>query len=177
MVLVLAGRRPDPDAAVDVRFPIANIVAVRERIRAFMKRTGARALVCSAACGADLLALDVAGDLRIERHVVLPFDRARFRETSVVDRPGGWGPLFDRIVDEVEADAHLKTLHANGTDDEAYAQANEELFRHATFLAQGEGVCAVAVWEGSSRGEDDLTEDLLTFAKAARESTATILTC
>jgi hypothetical protein len=42
----------------------------------------ATALVCSGACGADLLALDVAGALGLRRRLVLPFEPDRFHQNS-----------------------------------------------------------------------------------------------
>ena len=47
-------------------------------------------LVCSAACGADLIALQAAGRVSLRRRIVLPFEPSRFRDSSVVDRPGDW---------------------------------------------------------------------------------------
>jgi hypothetical protein len=96
MVIALAGRRVDPPDADFVRFPLKNVLAVRLRIRDALTRHAATTVVASAACGSDLLALDEAGALGLRRRIVLPFDRARFRMTSVVDRPGDWGALFDR---------------------------------------------------------------------------------
>src|SRR4029450_10857441 len=47
--------------------------------------------------GSALPGSDAAGALGVARHVVLPFDRIRFRRTSVVGRPGDWGPLYDAV--------------------------------------------------------------------------------
>ena len=67
-------------------------------------------VVSSAACGADLLALEQAGGLGLRRRVVIPFDRERFRAGSVVDRPGDWGGLYDSILDAVGAQGDLVVL-------------------------------------------------------------------
>ena len=40
---------------------------------------------------------DLTRDLGMPFRIVLPFDKKTFRETSVVDRPGDWGPRYDRI--------------------------------------------------------------------------------
>jgi hypothetical protein len=58
------------------------------------KRVSVRMVVASAACGSDLIALDVAGELGLERRVILPFEPNRFAETSVEDRPGEWRTLY-----------------------------------------------------------------------------------
>ena len=86
-VVALAGRRIDaPDAPI--RFSPRSVESVRGLLRAYFTEGGASCLVSSAACGADLLALDVAGSLDMRRRVVLPYSPERFRETSVTDRKG-----------------------------------------------------------------------------------------
>src|ERR1700681_850264 len=99
-VVVLAGRRIDARSAEDPKFPSERINLVRKEIAGNLLSARAHALVCSAACGADLLALDVAEELNIPTRVVLPFSAERFRETSVIDRPNPdfWGNLFDRVI-------------------------------------------------------------------------------
>src|SRR5215510_14628657 len=99
-VAALAGRRIDAADASTSRFPLANTELVRERLQALLRAEQSDALVCSAAYGADLIALDVAGALGLRRRVVLPFAAERFRQSSVTDRPGDWGPLFDQIIGE-----------------------------------------------------------------------------
>lgn len=178
-VIALAGRRVDlPDQSAP-RFPLDNVGLVRARVEGLLQRLQPAVLVCSAACGADLLALDAAGTLGLRRRVVLPFDRAVFRRTSVVDRPGDWGPLYDRVIEEVEAAGDLIDLGYAAGDHSAYSAANERILDDALSLAHAnsarptepaspiapEKAVAVIVWEGRSRGADDLTEQ---FAVSAR---------
>jgi hypothetical protein len=161
MVIALAGRRIDDPTAKVSRFPPANLDRVRGRIRDELTERGATALVSSAACGADLLALDEAGALGLRRRIVLPFERARFRRTSVVDRPGNWGVLFDRVVDEVSARGDLITIAGEAqSDDGAYLAASETILREAVRLAgdRHAPAGAIVVWDGRSRGADDLTD-------------------
>jgi hypothetical protein len=87
MVIALAGRRIDAAGTKTPRFPLQNAETVRTRCRHFLQNRGAAALVCSAACGADLIALSEARQLAVRRRVVLPFGRNRFRQTSVVAVP------------------------------------------------------------------------------------------
>src|SRR6185295_18726756 len=167
MVIALAGRRPDAPGAPP-RFPPANIALVAERLRRLFRLEGATAVVSSAACGADLIALREAGTLKARLRVVLPFGRQEFRALSVTDRPGDWGDTFDRIIDEVSQAGALSMLSGRPNDDAAYAAANVAILDAAQALGRqtGQEVCAVVVWEGKSRGEGDLTE---AFAQAARE--------
>lgn len=165
-VVAVAGRRVDAPGG-PVRFPAERVGAVRERLRdrlSALAREGARALVASAACGADLLALDEADRLGLRLRVVLPFEPARFRTVSVVDRPGDWGPIFDRLVEEVRRRGDLVVLAARVNGDMAFLAATEAILqealaltRDAAGLARPDLVAALVVWDGVSRGEDDVT--------------------
>ena len=161
MVFALAGRRIDDPSAAPPRFPLANLDAVRRRLRATLGERGATAVVASAANGADLLALEEAGALGLRRRIILPFEREHFRRTSVVDRPGDWGAVFDRVVDEVAERGDVITIASDAGDDEAaYLAASELILREAVRLAaeQHEPASAIVVWEGRSRGAGDLTD-------------------
>ena len=167
MIIALAGRRVDTADAKEPRFPLRNVESVRTRARAVLKEVGATALVSSAACGADLIALSEAGQLGLRRRVILPFERRRFRETSVTDRPGEWGPLYDQVLDAVEAAGDLVILQ-NGSDDEAYSAANRAILDEAVAMAKAvhQSAIAVLIWDGVSRGDHDLTEE---FGAEARK--------
>jgi hypothetical protein len=177
-VAALAGRRIDAADAASARFPLANTEVVRARLQALLRAEQSRALICSAACGADLIALDVAGALGLRRRIVLPFAPERFRETSVTDRPGDWGLPFDRIIEEVGAEGDLVVLGLDQGDDGAYAAANEAILNEAQALAGGapSEVVAIIVWEGRSRGEGDLTEGFATLARARGHPVREVLT-
>lgn len=178
MIVALAGRRIDAPGAEQQRFPLENIDVVAERLRTLLEDLKPYALVCSAACGADLLALDAARTLGIRRRIVLPFDASRFRATSVVDRPGNWGSLFDTLHQEARARNDLEIVSHEGDDEEAYAVATERIIAEALELAKEEAgresgespesqPTAIVVWDGRSRGEGDLTAR---FAALARKN-------
>jgi len=178
MIIALAGRRIDAHNATIPRFPLENVATVRECIYAFFVGHKATVLICSAACGADLLALDDAGELGIQRRIVLPFEQNRFRATSVIDRPGEWGALFDRIIREVQAEGNLVILSNDGEDDAIFATTNRVILDEALTLAhqtphdKGEPsanpVLAALVWDGQSRGEGDVTANFADEARARR---------
>jgi hypothetical protein len=182
MIVALAGRRTDAEGATEARFPLDRAEAVAERLRSRLLRLGATALVCSAARGADLIALQVAEDLGIRRSVVLPGGAAEFRAASVVDglenrdgledgRQGNyaWGKIFDRVHRAVEAQGDLVVSfvpnqsghdqHASDGGDQAYLAANLAILDRAAELAAQSGVAvtAVVVWNLASRGPDDIT--------------------
>jgi hypothetical protein len=181
MILALAGRRIDAADAEERRFPLENADAVAERIRTRFEALRLTFLVCSGACGADLLALHGANSLGIRRRIVLPFDSTRFRTTSVVDRPANatwdWGAIFDEQIQEARGNHDLVIIPPAGDETAAYAATNERIFAEAIALSRvsadqenartvHDQVRAIIVWEGRSRGDGDLTA---AFAERARE--------
>lgn len=182
MIVISAGRRIDAADAAEARFPLKNVDAVARAIRSRLEDLGANTLVCSAACGADLIALKEAGELGVRRRVVLPFKPARFRRTSVTDRPGtpawDWGAIFDRLIRAASERGDLVIARSPADETAAYAATNNGIISEAQKLAREvaarsdgeEGrarIVAVVIWEGVSRGVDDLTAE---FAAAARKA-------
>lgn len=167
MVIVSAGRRPDAPGAAQARFPVQNVVGVRERIRAELLKQKPSDVVCAAACGSDLLLLDVAGELRIRRHIVLSGTREDFRASSVADRPGGWELLYDRILDTAVSEGGIKVLQLK-PGLQGYLGANLEIIKLAEGVASQRGthVLALAVWNRQSRGAEDVTEHFLSTARS-----------
>jgi len=157
-VVVLAGRRVDAAEAEAPRFPARNLATVEERISELLRESDARVLVCAAACGADILALEAASNLGIRRRVVLPYSRELFRETSVVDRPGDWGVRYDRLLDEIAARGDLVVLGFDHGDNTTYLATNSAIIDEACKVAEQQyEILAVIVWDKESRGEDDVT--------------------
>jgi hypothetical protein len=166
MIAALAGRRIDAEDSAARRFPPENASAVADRIRSRFQSLPISTLVCAAARGADLLALDVAGELGIRRYVVLPSDPASFRASSVVDgltseHQDGfeWGAIFDRILEGVKAQRNLLICAGEAVGQESYLAANLAILDEAARLAAlaAEDVLAIVVWDLASRGPDDVT--------------------
>jgi hypothetical protein len=178
MIAASAGRRIDEKNAETTRFPVENTELTRARILDFLKKETPAALVCSAACGADLLVLEAAGKLGIERYIILPFGRERFRETSVTDRPGDWGKLFDRICDEVDRAGNLTVLEDFEDETEAYSAATAAILDKAEALSRGgeDEKLALVVWEGDAKSEEDETAAFAAKALARNFVVKEILT-
>ncbi len=168
-VIALAGRRIDAPDAKERRFPATNVELVAARIRALFQEIKPVSLVCSAASGADLIALDVAGQLAIERHIILPFAPEVFCKTSVADSGPEWELRFDLIVTELGVKEELCSLGHPSRDHQAFSAANEEVLRRAQELAAVHctRAKAVIVWNGVARKGDDNTKQ---FADAARNA-------
>jgi hypothetical protein len=74
------------------------VAEVRRKIQELFNQEKPLAVVCYAACGADLIVLDVAESMGVERYALLPSKPDEFRKSSVVDRPGDWGDIYDRVL-------------------------------------------------------------------------------
>ncbi len=161
-VIVAAGRRVDAPDAQAARFPPGNVDVVRKKIRQLFSREKPIALVCSGACGADLLALQVAGERHMKRYVLLGAEPAEFRKMSVTDRPGDWGRLFDQALKTSTVEV-LKVPDGQ----EGYLDTNLKLLDRAEALAKqlGTSVEALVIWNEQSRGADDVTDHFLQQAK------------
>lgn len=166
MIAALAGRRIDAEDSPTPRFPLENVQAVTDRIRSCFQTLPISTLVCSAARGADLLALKIAGELGIRRCVVLPGDAACFRASSVVDGLTAvsqdgyeWGAIFDRILKTVGENGDLIVSADQAAGHESYLAANLAILNEAARLAAltSEEARAILVWNLASRGPDDVT--------------------
>lgn len=166
MIIALSGRRVDALGAEQPRFPLQNVARVKDEVRQSLQNQQASAVVSSAACGADLIALSEAGSLGLRRRVVLPFEPGRFRETSVVDRPGDWGVIYDQVINEVKANGDLIVLDKTEQDD-PYAATNKVILNEAIALAgqTQEPVGTLLIWDGASRGKEDFTESFGTESR------------
>jgi hypothetical protein len=169
MIIALAGRRIDAPGAKAIRFPLSKVGEVKEKLKALFISIKPKALVCSAACGADLLALQVAGELGIQRSIVIPFDEQLFKSTSVTDRPGDWGVLYDTTCVAAATEEGIEVLDYPQNEDETYRRTNIDILEKAKALAEKYGsgdLTAVIVWDGKSREEGDITDHFRKEAKA-----------
>jgi hypothetical protein len=168
VVLALVGRRIDAPEAATPAFPGANVERVRADLLQLLNDQSVNVLVCSAACGADLLALEAAETLGIRRQIILPFEVGRFRAGSVVDRPGNWGPIFDRIVAAAANDGGLAVLSLESSEDDSYVQTNHTILEVAIGLASstGDRPAAAVVWDGVPRENGDFTDSFRKVAMA-----------
>jgi hypothetical protein len=175
-VAALAGRRIDPEEATSVRFPASNILRVQAEIERVLLLDNIDLLVCAAASGADLLALEVAQRLKIKCRVVLPFNAKRFRSTSVVDRSEAWGSLYDSIIAVVEAADDLVVIDRKLSDDEAYKHATNVILAQAKAAANPNKATAIIVWDGKSRGRNDYADQFRRLARTEGMKERVILT-
>ena len=169
MIVALAGRRIDKPGEKTTRFPLNNIDLVKERLRKLFISLNPTALVCSGACGADLLALEVTGELSIARSMVIPFEPQLFKSESVEDRPGNWGALFDSMYEQVNKEEKVQVLNYPVDDDDTYRKTNIDILNRAEVLAEKteaeKNILVIIVWEGRSKDKNDITAHFKKEAK------------
>ncbi|MFZ0705593.1 MAG: hypothetical protein WAM71_08330 [Candidatus Korobacteraceae bacterium] len=153
-VVVSAGRRVDAPDTSTPRFPPQSVPVVRVRVEEYLQQHKPSAVVCSAACGADLILLQAARQNDVPRYVLLPSSPEKFRETSVADRPGDWGAIYDEILRQSNVE-----VHEVPDGQEGYLEVNRRLLDKAQALAAelGASVAALVIWNQQSRGDDDVT--------------------
>jgi cytosine/adenosine deaminase-related metal-dependent hydrolase len=154
------------------------MAAVKLAVKTFLDDHGGVAVVASAACGADILALEAASELGIRTRIILPFVRDRFRDTSVEGGGEGWGDRFAKLMDGAEVREDVVVLpHAEGSDD-AYASATERIVAEAAELARGlrVEVIALVIWDERPRPSADATKDFVDTAKRCGIKTFSIPT-
>ena len=173
MIAGLAGRRIDAVDADPVRFPETREDVVANRIAATLKERDVTTLVCAAACGSDLLALEAAQREGIATRIVLPYEAATFRRSSVVDRGAAWGAVFDRLIGDAQAHDALRILGLDVDDERVYEKTNDGILDEALTLAGSDParVIALAVWDGEIEGRTDYTAN---FTAAARTRGITV---
>ncbi|MGZ8556763.1 MAG: hypothetical protein ACXWWC_00440 [Chitinophagaceae bacterium] len=161
MIVALAGRRIDEPGGEAIHFPLKNINTVRDRLKKCFNSLKPRALVCSGACGADLLALAVAGELNIARSMVIPFEPQLFKSKSVEDRPGNWGALFDSMYEQVNEEEKVRVMNYPDAEDDTYRKTNIEILNRAEVLAEQidaeKNILVIIVWDGSPKNKNDIT--------------------
>ena len=183
-VAAVAGRRIDPGLVEERRFPFEQVPKVERELRRLFEEIGISVLIASAACGADLLTLKVAGELGIPVQVILPFSVDRFKATSVLDRPHPdyWGNLFDQAIAAARANGELIELTGDPESHDAYSAANEAIIKKAISLASSppcgaaKRPVAVIIWEGTARPGTDATEEFRQSSEAAGFDVRIILT-
>jgi hypothetical protein len=98
-VAVFAGHLVDRPGRPSPRFPPEWEAAVADEIRGRLRRHEIGIGYAAAASGGDILFLEGLLDLGAEAHVVLPYNRAQFREDSVDYIEGSsWAERHDRVL-------------------------------------------------------------------------------
>jgi len=174
-VAALAGRRIDAQDAFNLRFPLIEAEYVFHKLLCRFRQERVERLVCSAACGADILALEAARELAIPATVVLPYAPHTFRKISVTDRPGNWGERYDRLVQAARDSDDLIVLGLDTDNEKAFTVTNHRIIQ-AALTSEFHRKLAFVVWEGRTRGGDDSTAEFLNTALSQGFEKKSVLT-
>jgi class 3 adenylate cyclase len=152
-VLVLTGNMIDTEGRPVPRFPAGLEPAVRQAMRDSLQSARPLAAYGSAACGADILGMEIVHELGGEIHVVLPFPPSEFRTASVDVAPGDWGARFERLL-EVASTVTIASDHR--------ASGSVATFEYVNLLMTGLGqlraelldttLLGLAVWDPEAGG-------------------------
>lgn len=165
MIVVQAGNRADEPGREPARFPADREAAVHQRMSTLLDVLQPHGVVTAAAAGADLLFVDAARMRRVPVHLVLPFERSRFRDLSVADRGARWVELYDRLVADIAGDARCSMVElANQPDEDGFRAGNQALLDRAILLAERH-VIAVAVRPRRLSEHGSMTDDFVERAE------------
>jgi Adenylate and Guanylate cyclase catalytic domain/MAP3K TRAFs-binding domain len=147
-VLVFTGNMIDQPGRTSPRFPTALESTVRAAMRERLASLSPLAVYASAACGADILCLELAREMGSETHVVLPFPPEEFRRASVDIAGDNWGPRFDTALAAADSVTITSDHRASGS---------AATFEYANLVLTGMGqlrsqaldttLRALAVWD------------------------------
>lgn len=149
-VAVFAGHMIDQPSRAQARFPQECTPQVRAAIQKRLVALDVRFGYASAASGSDILFLESLLELGGEAHIILPFNKQQFLQTSVEISPvGDWGRRCERVLEAATEVliASEQQMHAEGM---SYEYTNLLLQGLATIkAAQLETeVVGLAVWDG-----------------------------
>lgn len=167
-IVALAGRRIDSAEPAIERFPARNAERVQTAISTELKRHHATTVVCSAAAGADLLAIMAAIKLGIDMRLVISPDIEEFAKMSVEDRGTYWSEQFKTAISAMPAE-HIIRVSTQASSADTFRAINERILGEAIALASKtpsrQPIC-FAAWDGQPRGNEDFSADFVARAKA-----------
>jgi hypothetical protein len=155
MIFAYSGRR-------STSLPPNGEAHLKQRLETFLGRGDPSWVVGAAACGADILLLEAAVELRRKRGapqvaVVLPTSIADFREDSVAP---DWRDRFERLMTELDGSGLVTPLGLPPGEEETYRAGNAAILEAATAQRIGDDE-RIAVLAMASPGDGKMVEDLI----------------
>jgi class 3 adenylate cyclase/tetratricopeptide (TPR) repeat protein len=127
-IVAFTGHMIDHPARPKARFPECLVASVKEELSRVLTRIDAQIGYASAACGADILFIEVMIERGGEINVVLPFREEDFIKTSVGFAGKHWEDRFHRALEKATSVKYLT--------EEGYF-GNDDLFAFAGTIIQG----------------------------------------
>ncbi len=167
VLVVHAGCRVDSPDRTSPRFPQSRVEAVAAELGAVLDRLRPDTVVTAAAAGADLLMVEQSLRRGIPIHLLLPFQRSRFREESVADLGERWTAVYDGALAAIDNDPRSSVEELDlPVGEDAYRRGNEALIERALDTG-GPDVVAVVVRPPGGESPPSLTDDFASRAGAA----------
>lgn len=131
------------------RFPTEQAEAVQAQIVELLDRSDVRFGYGSLAAGADILFAEALLRRGAHLHVVLPFDRAEFVETSVLPAGGDWVARFEACLEKATT-VRYATEDRHLGDDQLFGYCSELAMGLALLHARHLSTTAeqIVVWDG-----------------------------
>jgi class 3 adenylate cyclase/tetratricopeptide (TPR) repeat protein len=136
------------------RFPQEAEVIVRAKIEENLDFLGATCGYSSAACGTDIIFLEVMAARGCETHVFLPFSKEKFIQSSVRREGLDWEARFEKVLDQATS-VHYVTSEGYYGDDSLFTFCNDVMLGFAAMRARGldEEPNLLLFWDGNSGQE------------------------
>jgi hypothetical protein len=166
VILVQSGNRIDGPDRDTPRFPAEQVPAVARRMTDLLELLRPSGVVTAAAAGADLLVAEAAIAGGIPLHIVLMFDRDRFRIESVEDQGDRWPDVYDAVLTHVESTPGCSLREFALAADEAGFRAGNGLILDRALALGGRRVLALAVHPRAST-EGSMVDDFVNKAERA----------
>jgi class 3 adenylate cyclase/tetratricopeptide (TPR) repeat protein len=136
------------------RFPPEAEEIAKKEIAAALDEMGASCGYSSAACGTDILFLEIMIERGAETHIFLPFAKEEFIETSVRRAGGNWVSRFEAVLDQATS-IHYVTKDGYNCEDTLYTFCNDVLLGFAAMRGRGmdENPRLLVFWDGQPGAE------------------------
>jgi adenylate cyclase len=158
-----AGHMLDAPDRATPRFPPTAVPGVEERIKNWLTSTRIRFSFSSAGSGGDILFLEMAQGLNIETHILLPFSKEPFVQTSVLPAGPDWVKRFETVMGNAASitvlNDGLPDFHAS-----SYDFTNQMICARAAARAKVDDspLMGLALWNGQLGDSQDVTGDTAT---------------
>lgn len=133
-VVAFAGHMIDAPGRATPRFPAVIESKVKESIRGAIRTLHASIGYCSLACGGDILFAEAMIEEGGELHILMPFDKEEFIQTSLQFAGEEWVNRFEKIYSKYPVTSLTKDTY--GGNDDLFALVGKFIFGSAILRSQ-----------------------------------------
>ena len=133
-VVAFAGHMVDSPSRKTPRFPAIIEINVKEAIRGAIRTIHASIGYCSLAGGADILFAEAMAEEGGEVHVLIPFSKDDFVNTSIRFAGDHWVDRFDKLLEKFPI--KFITLDRYGGNDDLFSLLGKVIFGSAVLRSQ-----------------------------------------